>query len=46
MISRASAAALRSAARRRSWSRRLGRIRRAYLDSPQRPSHYLIRLDE
>ena len=32
-ISRASAAALRSAARRRSWSRRLGRILRAYLDS-------------
>lgn len=33
MISRASAAAVRSAARRRSWSRRLGPIGRAYLES-------------
>src|SRR5262249_19686780 len=34
MISRASAAALRSAARRRSWSLRVGRIRRAYSGLP------------
>jgi hypothetical protein len=33
MMARASAAALRSTARWRSWSRRLGRIGRAYLDS-------------
>ena len=37
MIARASAAALRSTARRRSWSRRLERIRQGYL----RPSHYV-----